>query len=360
MTRALVRDPLLRNLTLSSSALICWLLFGGGNPAVQVVAYWAALICFNLTQWAVSRRLVSLAETPPPNRRFWRAVSAAGGLFAVGNASQVVLALRHPGPAASLPGVLQSGCVLLGIGLVIWVMLSQPFIQFSRPARLRFWLDSATVLIGAAVLVWFLVLPSAGFSGGVPAAVLVGCALVLVAVFAATKLLLSGAAPMTAGAAAPMLVACIVQSFCGGLVTGSADGLPSTLAVQVLAPCLVCFGPRVQELTARYAADRLQRTSRRPYSYLPYAVIAIVFGLLPAVLPAGLNATAWVTLGGLLVITALVVVRQLLASGRTTPSCASSTRACWHWAGRRSGSAPCWSTRRTSPRSSTRTARSPT
>lgn len=78
MSQAILRDPLLRGLALGGAALIGWLLFGGANPGVQVVAYWTALICFNAVQCVASRRVVRRTEISAPNRRFWRAVSACG------------------------------------------------------------------------------------------------------------------------------------------------------------------------------------------------------------------------------------------------------------------------------------------
>jgi diguanylate cyclase (GGDEF)-like protein len=305
--RVLARDPVLLAVVGLAVVAAGWLLPGNGSPSADIVLTAFVSPIFDAVIWIASRRLATAPATSAAARRFWRALGAMGLLFGVADIGQIVYVLRRPGLTDAAPSDWQSVWVLAGIALPLVIMLTYPQVAPSRQARIRFWLDAAAVLAAAGVIIWFL-------SGASAAAALPESALALIAAFAAARLLLSGATPMSSAAAAPVLAAATLQCFAGALSSAPVGRLPLLLTLQVGAPALVCLGPRVQELLVRHAVDGPPKRPR-PYSLLPYVMLAAVFALLPAALSGGQGPTVVVTLVGLAVVTALVVIRQLVVFG---------------------------------------------
>lgn len=163
------------------------------------------------------------------------------------------------------------------------------------------------MLSAAAVITWVV-------AGRSPAAAIPGTAVSLIAAFAATRMLLSGAAPMSAVSALPALASAAAQGLIGVLSADPAGNLPLLLTLQVAAPALLSTGLRAQLVLTRNAvAQRPKRA--RPYSLLPYAMLAAVFALLPVAMRDGADGLDTVALTGLTVVTGLVVVRQLVVFG---------------------------------------------
>jgi diguanylate cyclase (GGDEF)-like protein len=86
------------------------------------------------------------------------------------------------------------------------------------------------------------------------------------------------------------------------------------LGFAVLANTVFAIAIRVHLLEVRTDVTVLQYRSKRPYSRLPYVTILATYALLVSVLAdAGLNGQAWVVLGGAILSTGIVVVRQLVS-----------------------------------------------
>ncbi|GAB3824179.1 diguanylate cyclase domain-containing protein [Dactylosporangium cerinum] len=309
MRPQLRRDPVLIALTAGSVLLIALLLAGTGG----VRLFWSALPGYDLLLWIFTRRVAAMPGVPADARRFWRRSGQAAVFFVVGDLSQTAVAWLHPGPAAAVPNSFQAGAILTGTCWLIWVMLTHPAHLPSTAAKVRFWLDAGAVLVGAGVLIWLLLLPHAGGVGGAPVALLLGTVIIAMTAFSAVKLVLSGNAPLTVLAAAPMLAAAAIQGGVGALVNADSTHQRLLLAAQVLPAALLAFGPRLQEHSVRLDPVRSVRPARRPYSLLPYTTLVGLFAALPIVLRDGLGPDVWLLLGGLAATTALVVVRQLLA-----------------------------------------------
>ncbi|MER7279493.1 sensor domain-containing diguanylate cyclase [Dactylosporangium sp. NPDC000244] len=308
---AVRRDPWVRALVAAGGVLVLWFLLGLGSDAAQVRLFWSLLPLTDLLLWHASRRVTRM-DLPADTRRFWRAVSRISLLFLLGDVSQTVVAWARPGAAAAVPNAFQAGAILVGAAYMVWIMLTHPGRLLTRAARLRFWLDAASVLVGVAVLAWLLLLPAqTGRPVGALVALLLGTAIILVAGFSAVKLILSGNAPLTVAAAAPMLAASILQGAAGSLVSPGSAHLSMLLGAQFLSSVLLVLGPRLQEVCGPPvpAAQRLPK----PYSLLPYTTLAGMFAGLPFVLRDGVGADTWILLGGLFVATVLAVSRQLLA-----------------------------------------------
>ncbi|MEU0556296.1 diguanylate cyclase [Dactylosporangium sp. NPDC006015] len=295
------RDRALLAIAAAAVVVVGCLLTGAGG----VRLFWTVLPVSDLLIWVFARRVAALPQLSGDARRFWRQAANAAVFFVAGDLSQTVVAWTHPGPAAAVPNSFQAVAILAGAGWLIWVMLSHPA-PLTTP---RFWLDAGSVMIGAVVLIWLLFLPQAG---GSPVALLLGTVIIAFAGFAAVKLVLSGNAPLSVLAAAPMVAAAVIQGFVGSLVTADGRHLRLLLAAQVLPALLLAVAPRLQEHSVRLDQRSTQRT-RRPYSLLPYTTLAGLFAALPVVLRDGLGPDVWLLLGGLAATTVLVVTRQLLA-----------------------------------------------
>jgi diguanylate cyclase (GGDEF)-like protein/PAS domain S-box-containing protein len=302
------RDPALVALTAASVLLVACLLSGVGG----VRLFWTALPVFDLVMLYFTGRVARLPALPADARRFWRLGGRIALFFLAGDLSQVAVAWLHPGPAAAVPNPFQAAAIVAGSCWLIWVMLTHPAPPLSTAARTRFWLDAGSVLIGAGVLIWLLLLPHAA-GDGAPVTLLLGTVIIAFAAFAAVKLVLSGNAPLTVPAAAPMLAAAVIQGSIGTLVTADGTHQRLLLAAQILPAALLALGPRLQEHSVRLNPARSMHPARRPYSLLPYTTLVGLFATLPVVLRDGLGPDAWLLLGGLAATTALVVVRQLLA-----------------------------------------------
>ena len=303
----LARDPVLLVVIGAAVAATGWVLSGLGPPGSAFLISALVSPIFDVVITVSAARLAGRPGTEPAARRFWRAMTAMGLLFVVGDLGQIGYVIAGPGRATATPSTWQSIFVLVGIALPLLVMITYPQVKPSRQARIRFWLDAGAALTAAGVIIWFL-------AGQSAATAIPSSALALIAAFGATRLLLSGAAPMGTGAATPILGASALQCLSGALSSDAAGHRVLLLTLQVLAPALLSLGPRIQLILVRHAAGR-PALRARPYSLLPYVMLAGVFALLPAALPTGLHRTAVITLTGLAVVTALVVVRQLVVFG---------------------------------------------
>lgn len=308
MRHQLRRDPALLALAAASVLLVACLLTGAGG----VRLFWSALPGYDLLIWIFARRVAAMPALQPDARRFWRGAAQAAVCYLVGDLTQTAVAWLHPGPAAAVPNPLQAVVVVAGSCWLIWVMLTHPTHLPSTAAKVRFWLDASSVLVGAGVLIWLLLLPHTGI-GGSPVALLLGTVIIAFTAFSAVKLVLSGNAPLSVLAAAPMLAAAVVQGSVGALVTADGTHQRILLAAQILPAALMALGPRLQEHWVRLDQVRSVQPARRPYSLLPYTTLIGLFAALPLVLRDGLGPDVWLLLGGLAAATALVVIRQLLA-----------------------------------------------
>jgi diguanylate cyclase (GGDEF)-like protein/PAS domain S-box-containing protein len=299
-----------------TAATMAWLAFWPAGTAARVVVYWLIQPLFDVAYVMLSRRVTAVPGQPRPVRRFWHSMSISGMFFLTGDVIQVAAVLRHPAVAPTEPGATTTVFVMCGVACVVWIMLTHPTGMTGR-ARVRMWLDAATVVVAAGVFAWYF---SVG-SGTERAAVDIGSellasALMLVAVFAAAKLLLGGTAPFTFRAGITGAAGAALLSV-GAAFSGSGDSsghLNLVLAVRLVPLLMITAAPRVQEVQLRANPAALRARPARPYSRLPYAAVAATQALL-VVMIAGVHpgVRLWGVLLGVLAIAGLVVVRQLAA-----------------------------------------------
>ncbi|WP_433219915.1 diguanylate cyclase domain-containing protein [Dactylosporangium sp. CS-047395] len=307
---ALARDPVLLAMAVVAVAVPVWFLAGPGGAALS----WGIQATLDVGIMLVARRLVALNRYDKMTRRFWRGLGVAGLLCAVGDGTQTVLvAVRGPGTPISL---VQSCAVVCAMTLMMVLMLRHPIGDEGR-LRLRLWLDAATVLAGVAVLLWYFSiagqLDNARIADRLAAAA--GSVVMLVIVLGALKLILSGTAPFTRLAG---VAGCIGVS---GTALGSAASIvivggpdPRVDAVTSLLSCLLTVASlRIQEVQLRRPRED-ERRGRRRFSLMPYVAVGVTELLLVYALHmAGADARLWGVAGGVLVITGLVVTRQVIA-----------------------------------------------
>jgi diguanylate cyclase (GGDEF)-like protein len=231
---------------------------------------------------------------------------------------QAILDLSDPVPTSAITGTAHQIGLVSGAVFPIWAMLTLPTNSGSRRAQVRFWLDAATVMVGAAVFAWyFSISPSVSSDdAGSLAGSLLTVGVELVAAFAVVKLLLTGAAGFVREAAIAGAVGAALQGVADGITPGMIDSpwLPLLVAAQMLPAAMVVASPRIQELRVRANPDLLTPAPKRPYSLLPYVAVAATLALLVGVIATGgIEPRVWGVLVGVVVSTGLVIIRQLAA-----------------------------------------------
>jgi diguanylate cyclase (GGDEF)-like protein len=312
--RPLWQDPVLIFLFMVGALTTAWYLAGAGDTLAQVKVVWLLYVPLDVALVVLAWRVSAAPGSTVATRRFWRALSIAAVCFLVGDSYQLAGVLRHPRPDAIAGGIVQSAFFIAALAGLTFVMLRYPLAVEAGRERVRFWLDSFTVLVGGAVLTWcFAVDPAADPIDLV--AVLAGAGIALVTLFAAVRLALSRESPATQLAAAPMIAAMFLQVV-AVYVTPPQPGDELSAGVfltRLLPSVLVAAGPRIQELQARANPATFAARRQKPYSALPYVAITATFGALIMILPGGVDGRVWGVVAGAVIITSLVVARQLLA-----------------------------------------------
>jgi len=286
-------------------AAVCW----GLVSVVQSVEVWVGL------------RIARLATTSRAGTRFFRLIAAGAGMFAAGSVAQTVHVLADPAsPVATTGSPPQLLLLAVGAVFLILAMLTSPLGLTSKRERIRFWLDAATVMVGVALFAWQLTGAARPGTGPPEAAglvlALIGPAAFVVVAFGVLKITLGGTAVFTRAAAGLGMVAAVLESVNMALTQPlAASGHESwQLALGMLANVAFVGGLRAQYLRSRTLAGTARERRGSAHSRLPYVAVAASYGLLIRVLlDRELSLQSWVVLGGAIVSSALVVVRQLAA-----------------------------------------------
>jgi len=314
---SLCRDPLLiGSVVWTLVAAILFVALAGAsesNTLWQVRTFWLfqppldALLAYS--SWRVFR--IATGAT----RRFWRILAGVGSLFLCGDVFQTAQTfLSPPGTWSTTGGIVQSGCFASGLLVIVVAMLVHPHPGRSGRERLAFWLDSATVLVGGAVIAWCFAVKPGQSSRNDVLATLAAAGVAMTAGFAAVKMVLSGNAPMRKSAAFPMIMAAAFTTIGLFMAPPTVGELPASVyLVRLMPSLLIALGPRIQELIARFDPEPFGERRRKPYSLLPYGSMVIAFVALIVVMPSGVHARLWGVVAGLGAICLLVACRQLAA-----------------------------------------------
>jgi diguanylate cyclase (GGDEF)-like protein/PAS domain S-box-containing protein len=311
-----VRDPVLLGLLVIAAALAAVYLVGWGGPMNRIGLFWPVQATLDVAFVALSWRVTRLATLSPASRRFWRVAAVAGGLFAAGDGTQAILTFGGPTRASMGGGTVQTALIGAGALCIVVATLAHP-IQATDRERIRLWLDAATIMAGVGVFVWAFSFTGGSIDGLTPMVIaLVTAGAMLVCAFGLVKLLLGGNAPFTRRAGVAAGISATFFGVTTGLGTTLADSAHLDLvSLARLLPCLLLAAtPRIQELHLRADPAGLAPRRRRPYSRLPYlAVLATQVLLVVTLLGGELTLRVWGIVAGVILITALVVIRQLAA-----------------------------------------------
>jgi diguanylate cyclase (GGDEF)-like protein len=306
-------DPVLWVLGVLACVCVLWLVLGRADYVTQIRFFWMMQVPCDAALCVLAWRVHALATGP--SRRFWGTLSASALLWTIGDCVQSYLVLTHPATLSVNGGVVQTSCFTTGAAVLLVVMLIHPSVARTGRRRAAFWLDAATTLAGGAVLAWCFSINPADAGKVDLVTTLLGVGVLLTAFLAAVKMILSGNAPATLAAAVPMILAAVIQGaamFAVPTTQGSAFE-PWQMVIRVLPSLLLLAGPRIQRLQARNDPGTFASRTPRSYSLLPYVSIASTFVVELVVLPGGVNVRLWGVVIGAMVVTLLVVGRQLVA-----------------------------------------------
>jgi diguanylate cyclase len=307
--RGLRRDPVL--IMLFALTLVAFALFGvfEGDRTRQTQVLWIAQVPMDA---ALAYGAWQLRDLIRRYRRFWSAIAFAGASFTVGDGFQSIANLLNPAAASTNGGTVQSAFFTVGMSSNVLACLLFPHDLRTAREKLVFWLDAATVLVAGGVMAWcFAVYPTDLHVDRVTAGIT--ATLVVVGAFSATKVALVPRPPMARIAAWPMVAAPVVQGIAAFLPGPFQHHDRYYVFMVLLMPSpLIAIGPRIQRVIQR-VDGQAGSLKRKPYSLLPYAMIALTFVVFFLALPASVSARLWGATAGVAVITALVAGRQLIA-----------------------------------------------
>lgn len=308
-------EHILLAVVLGAVTLCTWFLLNNGGTNRQVQVFWLVQPPLDIVQFLLSVRVLRLIGPASPARRFWTTFALAGALFTVGDVAQTVIAFRRPGVAASFSGTAQSTFAILGVGAVVWAMLTYPTATITRDGRKRFLVDAATVLVGAASFAWYFAFSSGTRSDADLVSILLEAGILLVAAFAGVKLALTGASPMTWGAAATAILAALGVYVITAVtpVLRTSGSVNVQLAVRMVPSALIACTPAIQAMQFAAEPGRYVKAPIRPYSRVPYVTVVVTNALLVAAVAGGMTIRVWGILASSLITTGLVAARQLMA-----------------------------------------------
>jgi diguanylate cyclase len=311
--RLLAADPALVAMVLVLVLVCGWAALPGVNHWPQLAAMWPIEVGTDLVVTIGAWRVARWPHLNRVQRRFWFLLGSATLIFAVGDTAQSVRTLRDLTPDKLDGGGVQSACLGVGLILLIGTMLLYPSPERTRAEKVRFWLDSTTVLIAGGVVAWYFGVRAAHEHGALINTV-ANAAIFVVAASAAVRIAISGIAPVSRLAATPMIFAGAWQGLPALLAPAHAveTVTPGALVFRLAPSFLMMLGPRIQEVQARHDPTVFDPRSPEPYRLLPYVAVALTFGMLLVILPGRIGTAMWGVVVGAVLVTGVVVTRQLL------------------------------------------------
>jgi diguanylate cyclase (GGDEF)-like protein len=287
------------------------------------VPCWIALGVIHSIYVYIARGVAVLDAQDAGARRMWTLAAWAGVALVVGDLVEIFECAYYPPTRFTIiGGNVQALMTLLAMVLLFVGMLRYPSGRLTRGERSRLRLDMATVMGSATTCGMLLLTLPRGESGwrwviDLATAVLIQPGVFLVALFALVKLFLGERPPFTRSAAIVTGLAGAVQA-----VTQAAPAAfylkphagTWVMAGNILASTLLAVGFRIQWLQNRTSRPGAVRRTRRPYSSLPYAAMAVTWAATVGSMSVdGLSWRTWSVIVGTMVTTILVTARQITA-----------------------------------------------
>jgi len=303
-------------------AYLVWERNDWGSPTIQNLVSNVAFMPLNLAVMTLTALASRSPVLDPGVRRGLRLLALGSVMVFIGNTiSTWYLMVLHQNPPVSWADLFYLSDSLL----ILAALLSFPLARRTRLERWKFLLDAAMVLVGGAVAIWyFSIRPTAGVTEHSSLVVtllafaypLVGMLVLLGITTVILRRPTDGnrvAFGLIVGGVAISVVADLTFSLVslevGGRSASVIDGAYLLCYVMLIAGAELYWRRPVP----RVAARATPRPRNQPVSPLPYLAVATTYGLLVhAVMRPWTDPVSGLALGAMLV-TALVVMRQLLA-----------------------------------------------
>jgi diguanylate cyclase (GGDEF)-like protein len=295
---------------------------------VQVVLAigWAASLSNAVVAAVVSFTLARSPTLHEAVRRFWRHLTVAASLVVVGSVIHAVETLRWEASEGVIqPSAAEMVFFLVSVLVLLRGLLLLPGAHRTRAEWQTFGLDAGIVLVGGALVAWIVI------AGAVRAgAALADLVMLVVAVSATTvcgglvalKLVAGGIRRVDPGALKVLAVGMLASGCLGGLAqVSTADRLPDAYYVMIAWGMFVFVLAAGRQRRNAAASHRLESAramvggrprAARHFVRLPYLAVGITDVLLLA--STWQYRAAAVIAAGAVVLTALVLVRQLVIS----------------------------------------------
>jgi diguanylate cyclase (GGDEF)-like protein/PAS domain S-box-containing protein len=310
------RDLPLRTALAAATATCVWTLLGIGPRWGELTLYTVTLLFIDLVGVLTIWRISVAARHDRPRHRVYMFLLISLTLYSVGDIDRLswmwIKLVLDRGDGTGLG----QEFYLAGSAAMVLGFLSYPIRVAGERAGIKFCLDAATVVIGAGVASWCLTIsPAAAAAGGRGlGAAFIAATFGAVKVFATVKIVFNDHSPFTRASGIMGLVSLILSSLVVTLPVSWATDRWS--AIYGLGPlCLLLAAERVLlfQLRADPHAMEPVRSRRRPFRILPYVAMAGMFAVLVILLRDGPDIRSYSALGGVIAISTLVVMRQLVA-----------------------------------------------
>jgi len=287
------------------------------HPFGPKILLWLPCTIGGIIVFLAFLRTARTAALPEPTRRFWLHLTYAAACVGVGVAAQAVEVLIAADPHGPHTGPVMLAICGIGVMIIMYALYRLPLSRQSRGEQLRVVLDGGTVVLAAAVFIWHYSTRAALSDGDSSTAYgsFVVTIIALLAVSAVAKFVLSSHRHVDNVAlrllAVAMMVGAIGPMFRQPFEAADPHLFPDMVSTPIVyfLGALAAARQRAIDLGPRRGAVRPQR---RTFSLLPYVAVAAVDGLL-VVVTWHRGAAQVVVVGAAVLITALVVLRQLTA-----------------------------------------------
>ena len=309
-------DRLLQASGLLVVVIVLWFLVNAVHPVGPPVLLWLPNPAGAALLVAIFRRTSRTATLSTATRRFWRHLSVVVGLVGVGSTAQAVEVLGNPGPGTHLPPAMIAADGV-AVVIIVYALFRLPLARQTPGERLRLLLDAGTVVLAAAVFMWHFQtrrLLGADDFGLVSSWVLT--LLALIATVGMAKVMLSSHRFIDNGALR-LLALTMFLGIAASALQPYLDAVRSNLFTMMLGMPIVFFVGALAGERQRLSDHRRRRGApparRRSFSLLPYAAVAAVDVLLVFVTWGDDPRDDRIVVGAAVLLTALVMLRQILA-----------------------------------------------
>ncbi|GAA0811094.1 putative bifunctional diguanylate cyclase/phosphodiesterase [Spirilliplanes yamanashiensis] len=282
------------------------------GPTVPVGLIWLSAPVSAVLATAYCARTSRQPFLTAQARAYWRTVTGAVAMVGVGALSGAADAVLNPHMTVRQPPLPALASYSVALFLLLWALYRIPVNAGSNGERLRVWLDAATVALGTGVFLWHFFTNTGVPGSGDANAEFWMLAMVLIGIGAVAKVALSNDGVIDRGSLRLMAAA---------LIAGSLGTVPQRLLIEQPKYNAILYVIPVVLFYVVWSAEQQRRAGpvtalpgrRNPFSVLPYLAVVAVDALLLSLVAARQTAHLPPVATGAVLLTALVVIRQVTA-----------------------------------------------